>query len=188
MKRIKTVKYRKPKMMNEYSINPIYEEYNGVRYFHPGYYLNKIILENGWTIEQAAKKLPYKTPIEARTEFLIKIITAKIDLTYFIAEELAKNFGGSKDLWESIQTYYTDAKEKNILRSIFNENPDKWYSIKEIWHMDGFRNYFPSMIFNRLRSLVQEGFLKDEPSFKTFSSEDVWGETKILEYKVCKKP
>lgn len=188
MKRIKTAKYRKSLLMNEYSFNPIYEEYNGIRYFHPGYYLNKTILENGLTIEQAAKKLPYKTPIEARTKLLIEIISGERNVTHTIAEEIAKIFGGSKLLWENMQSYYSIAKKKNTLKSIFNDNPDKWYTLKEIWSIECFRNCPPSTIFDLLKDLVKEGFLKDEPSFDTFSIDDIIGEKKILEYKVCKKP
>ncbi len=123
--------------------------YNGDVLYHPGFYILKTIIENEWSIKQAANKLPYKTSLENKVDFLNKIISGEINVNAVLAHDIAKAFGGSYLLWDHIQCAYTKACLKIKIEKMFNDNPDKSFRLEEIYNEINYKGD-PVVIHNYL--------------------------------------
>ena len=98
-------------------------EYKGKVYYHPGYYLRKIIVHSGLTVEDFAYRLAIDESI------LNQILIEKENISVEIAIYLSRLFGCSKEYWLDLQKEYDLAlaynkldedliKEKEILQYI----------------------------------------------------------------------
>lgn len=83
-------------------------EYNDMLYFHPGYYIREVMIQNfadilGWDYD-----------------FLESLIDGKIDVDDELAEILAHKFGTSKNVWLNLQENFDKVKE--IMKNVGEEN------------------------------------------------------------------
>lgn len=77
-----------------------YIEYKDTIAFHPGFYVNEIVEENGLTHEDFAKRLDI-TP-----QNLSLLINGEQSLTFDITMKLSKMLGTSVEYWLNLQNSY----------------------------------------------------------------------------------
>lgn len=77
-----------------------YIEYKDEIAFHPGYYIQEIVDDSGFTLQDFAKGLG------TSSEYLSALINGEQSLTYDMADQLSQLLGTNISFWLNLQQAY----------------------------------------------------------------------------------